>query len=579
MQIVIPMAGAGARFVRAGYVTPKPLVEVDEKPMIAHTVAMFPGETDFTFICNRAQLERSDFQLAETIRQICPTGRIVSLEPHKKGPIWSVWQSRDHLSQSEPVVVNYCDFFALWDWGHFKRFVTDTQCDGAVAAYRGFHPHHLGPNRYAYIKESNGWLTDISEKVPYTAHPMEEYASSGTYYFRSGARCLEAMGAILARGESVNGEFYVSTAYKALVERSFSVAVYELEHFLQWGTPEDVEAYRTWSDAFRRLVDQPRSRARHTGAVLIPAAGAGARYSRQGYMTPKPWIPVSGRPMLLQAALDLPGAPVTRIVVRADAPIPDPTLGELEEALDGFSVVRVDGPTDGEATTCRLGLDGLDRAAPLTIGACDDGVIYDSKALEDLLGPSGPDVVVWITRGHPYARLFPDMFGWVDSDPQGRVLGVRVKVAPKDPATDPLIIGTFTFRRAGDFERCYDRLVGRRSRVNGEYSVDSVIEDVLALGLSCQIFPVHSYLGWGTPEELKTFRYWQSCFHRWSSHPYHLFKDSRVPSDAAEDLARSYETPAHPVGAAPARPVRETSWVVPISANSAQMYPPRPVST
>jgi len=53
MQIVIPMSGFGERFRRAGYAVPKPLIEIDGKPIVAHVINMFPGESDFIFICNQ----------------------------------------------------------------------------------------------------------------------------------------------------------------------------------------------------------------------------------------------------------------------------------------------------------------------------------------------------------------------------------------------------------------------------------------------------------------------------------------------------------------------------------------------
>ena len=34
LNIVIPMAGEGSRFVKAGYTFPKPMIEVHQKPMI-----------------------------------------------------------------------------------------------------------------------------------------------------------------------------------------------------------------------------------------------------------------------------------------------------------------------------------------------------------------------------------------------------------------------------------------------------------------------------------------------------------------------------------------------------------------
>ncbi|MFM9906573.1 MAG: hypothetical protein ACKVP8_02970 [Nitrospiraceae bacterium] len=52
MQIIIPMSGFGERFRRAGYAVHKPLIEVDNKPIVGHVIDLLPGETDFTFICN-----------------------------------------------------------------------------------------------------------------------------------------------------------------------------------------------------------------------------------------------------------------------------------------------------------------------------------------------------------------------------------------------------------------------------------------------------------------------------------------------------------------------------------------------
>ena len=51
MQIVIPMSGFGKRFKIAGYTIPKPLIEINDKPIIQYVVEMFPGETNFIFIC------------------------------------------------------------------------------------------------------------------------------------------------------------------------------------------------------------------------------------------------------------------------------------------------------------------------------------------------------------------------------------------------------------------------------------------------------------------------------------------------------------------------------------------------
>ena len=90
MQIIIPMSGFGERFRRAGYDVPKPLIIIDGKPIIAHVIDMFPGETDFLFICNEDHLNEPAYRMAEIIRRYCPKGRIVGIASHKTGPIGAV---------------------------------------------------------------------------------------------------------------------------------------------------------------------------------------------------------------------------------------------------------------------------------------------------------------------------------------------------------------------------------------------------------------------------------------------------------------------------------------------------------
>ena len=558
MQIVIPMSGFGERFRRAGYQVPKPLIPVDGKPIIAHVIDLFPGETDFLFICNEDHLAEPRYEMSAILKRYCPAGRVVGIAPQKLGPIGAVRAARRFIREDQPTFVNYCDFTCYWDWADFRRFVQETQCRGAVPAYKGFHPHSLGSTYYAYIRERDGWLTDIQEKQPYTDTPMTEYASSGGYYFASGELCLSAFDEVVERDLNVNGEYYVSLAYKVLAERGEPIAVYDLQHFMQWGTPRDLEEYSGWSSAFRRLAFDDGRRARQGGSVLVPMAGRGKRFADEGYQLPKPMIPVSGRPMVIQATRDLPDTPATRFVLRSDLPMVESIEQKLRTSFVGTSTLVLQETTDGQATTCALGVDGLDLDAPITIGACDNAMLYDTAGFEAAVAGGDFDCLVWVVRGHADGRLRPEMFGWVDTDGEGQPIGVRVKRAPEDPATAPMIVGAFTFARAHQFLDCYAHLRARGERVNGEFYVDSMIVDALELGLRVRLFEIDHYLGWGTPKDLMIFEYWQSCFHKWAGSPYRLEKDKRISARAAEELARRYRATIPPRPAGPPPGSRQT---------------------
>ena len=119
MQIVIPMSGFGERFRKAGYDVPKPLIKVDGKPIIQHVVEMFPGENDIVFICNKDHLQESEYGMRETLDSIVPSGRIISIDPHKLGPVHAVLQAIEKLDPEKETLVNYADFTCDWNYRYF----------------------------------------------------------------------------------------------------------------------------------------------------------------------------------------------------------------------------------------------------------------------------------------------------------------------------------------------------------------------------------------------------------------------------------------------------------------------------
>ncbi len=545
MLIVVPMSGFGERFRRAGYLTPKPLIEIDGKPVIAHVIEMFPGENEFVFICNQEHLNDPTYRMEAVLKQYCPSGRILGIPPHKSGPIHAVRQIEHLLDKNCPVVVNYCDFTCFWNWHHFKSYVKETACAGAVPAYKGFHPHTLGSTNYAYMREADGWVQDIQEKQPYTNNRMEEYASSGTYYFASVEIMSEAFRAVVEQNLNVGNEYYVSLAYKPILAKGLPVTVYPLQHFMRWGTPEDVNEYKNWSAAFKRLVTPVNEDAHPQGSLIVPMAGLGQRFTNEGYTQTKPLIPVSGQSMVAQATQDLPAAEQHVFVLRSDMQGYKDVSAELMRLYPLSIIKTIDRVTDGQARTALIGLDALKNShscfrEPVTIGACDNGALYDSKAFYTLLNNPEVDVIVWGVRGYPNAVRNPKMFGWIDADGQ-KIRSISVKEPLTAPSSDPIVLGTFTFRHAEDFQRSVAHLIERDGRVNGEFYIDSCINDAIELGLRCYLFEVDSYLCWGTPNDLRTFEYWQSCFHKWHSHPYRLDKDKRIPKHQIKNLEEKYQ--------------------------------------
>jgi len=252
MQIIIPMSGVGQRFIDAGYSDPKPVIEVDGKPIIEHVVNLFPGEKNITFICNRRHLRETE--VGNILKRISPEGKIIEIPNHKYGPVYAVSKIFDQINDEEEVIVNYCDFSKYWDYKDFLRHTRERDADGAIPAYKNFHPHMLGKTNYAFMRDENQWMMEIREKKPFTENRTQEYASDGTYYFKKGSYVKKYFKDLMDKDINVNGEYYISMIYNLLKEDNLRISIYEIQHMLQWGAPDDLEEYKKWSEYFRDVI-------------------------------------------------------------------------------------------------------------------------------------------------------------------------------------------------------------------------------------------------------------------------------------------------------------------------------------
>lgn len=510
MKIIIPMAGTGQRFLDAGYAVPKPLIEVDGRPMIEHVLDLFPGEADLTFICNSRHLEQS--RLGDVLRSLAPKSRVLAVPPHKKGPVYSVSMMAEDLPDDEEVIVNYCDFSKDWDYRDFLKQAR--AADGAISAYKGFHPHMLHKPQYAFLRCAGPRLLEIREKRPFTDAPMQEYASDGTYYFKKGAYVKKYFRELMAKGIQAEGEYYVSMVYNLMCADGLRTRVCGIDRMLQWGTPRDLEEYQKWSDHF---ADAARPRARmkpRPGSVnLIAMAGEGRRFREMGFTVPKPLLEVDGRPMVLQAERSLPSAEKTVFVGLARQLEGRTFEDDLARACPGSILLRLAQPTQGQSCTCEKGLEGVSPGAPLLIAACDSEVRWDLERYSSLLDDQAVDALVWTSRGQAASARNPHMYSWVRVDDSGRALEVSVKKpVSDDPYRDHVVLGAFSFRETGRFLEAALRMRTRGARTNGEFYVDGAINELIAAGLGVKVFEVRGHVSWGTPEELRTYEYWRDHF-------------------------------------------------------------------
>jgi NDP-sugar pyrophosphorylase family protein len=514
MKVIIPMSGIGKRFLNAGYSDPKPLIEVDGQPMIYHVIDLFPGETDFTFICNDEHLEKTNMR--KTLYRKVHNATLVSVPVNdRKGPVHAVSFIFDNIDDDEEVIVSYCDYGTQWRYADFLKEMRSLGADGGIASYIGFHPHMLGSDNYAFMKHNDMWVTDIQEKKPFTSDKMSEYASNGTYYFKSGFLVKKYFQKLMDLDMNLNGEYYVSLVYKLMIEDSLRIRIFEIEKMLQWGTPNDLEIYKTWSQFFSDHVKKPLSfRGTENTVLILPMAGAGSRFQMKGYSQPKPLLPVDGQPMVVQAVSCLPPSSKNIFVCLNEHLTTYPIRDLLLTSFPSTTVLSIPIVTEGQACTCEyaLNMDIIDPDQSILISACDNGVYYDVNEYYKLVDDTSIDVIVWSFTNNPTSKLYPHMYAWLDVDSDGFIQDVSVKKPFTDKENKHCIIGTMFFRKASTYREGLREIYEQNIRTNGEFYVDNLLVPLILKGYKVKVFEVKNYLCWGTPNDYETYKYWSEYF-------------------------------------------------------------------
>ena len=319
---------------------------------------------------------------------------------------------------------------------------------------------------------------------------------------------------------SCKDEYYVSLVYNLMIKDGLYNTVYEVPNMLQWGTPLDVKMYQQWSNYYADNMNGIKPLKIKGCTTVIPMAGAGSRFSKEGYGVPKPFLEVNGGYMINQALRCLPETD-NKIFACLRSHMSMLPLEDFE------NVVWIDEVTEGQACTTELLVDKVNEGDSILLSACDNGALYDSDKFADLIENVENDIVVWSYRNNYTAHHNPNMYSWLDVDDDGNVNKVNVKKFPygSNPVDEYAIVGTMFFRNKEVYKKSLERLYETNERVNGEFYVDTLLNTAIELGYKVKNFEIDHYICWGTPNDLKTYRYWQKFFNSVDWHPYDYYKD------------------------------------------------------
>ena len=231
MNVLIPMAGAGSRFAAAGYTFPKPLIEVNGKPMIQVVVENLNIQANYIFIVLKEHYER--YHLQYLLNAIAPGCKIVQVEGLTEGAACTTLLAKELINNDSPLLIANSDQYVKWNSNECLYAFNADSIDAGIITFKSNHP------KWSYAKlDNSGFVCEVAEKKP-----ISEHATVGIYFWKRGSDYVKYAERMIASNVRVNNEFYVAPVFNEAIADGKKIRIKDAEEMWGIGTPEDLNYF------------------------------------------------------------------------------------------------------------------------------------------------------------------------------------------------------------------------------------------------------------------------------------------------------------------------------------------------
>lgn len=233
MKVLIPMAGEGSRFAKEGYTFPKPLIDVDGKPMIQKVVENLDFVSEYIFLVRSKHIEKYE-GLIDTLKRITNNYcRIVVVDGLTEGAACTALLAREHIDTEEDLLIANSDQYIEYERNNFISLKNMTDVDAIVWTFNAVHP------KWSFVRtNSRGYITEVAEK-----RPISDIATCGIYWYRKGSDFVKYADQMIEKDIRVRNEFYIAPVYNELIQDGKALIPFYVHKMWGLGTPEDLKYY------------------------------------------------------------------------------------------------------------------------------------------------------------------------------------------------------------------------------------------------------------------------------------------------------------------------------------------------
>lgn len=231
LNILIPMAGEGKRFADAGYIFPKPLIEVNNKPMIQVVIENLNIEAHYIFIVQKSHYEK--YNLKQVLSLIAPGCDIVQVDGLTEGAACTTLKAKEFIDNDQPLLIANADQFIEWDSNECMYAFNNDNIDAGILTFESTHP------KWSYARlDVHGFVIEVAEK-----NPISNNATCGVYYWKHGSDYVKYAHRMIEKNIRTNNEFYVCPVFNQAIEDGKKIKIKQVNKMWGLGTPDDLKYF------------------------------------------------------------------------------------------------------------------------------------------------------------------------------------------------------------------------------------------------------------------------------------------------------------------------------------------------
>ncbi|ELU7403454.1 Bifunctional protein GlmU [Campylobacter jejuni] len=236
MNIVIPMAGLGSRFAKAGFDKPKPFIDVLGKPMIVRVLENLKYKGARYILIARKEHLIKEKKLVDEIKNNFNV-EFIAINKLTEGTACTVLYARKYINNNTPLMIANSDQIVDINIGDFINDSFKRGLDGSILT---FIDKEENP-KWSFAKLNNDLVVEVKEK-----ETISEFATVGIYFFNEGKIFVESAIDMIIENDRVNNEFYTCPVYNYAIKNGVKIGIYNIDFSKMHGigTPEDLEIFR-----------------------------------------------------------------------------------------------------------------------------------------------------------------------------------------------------------------------------------------------------------------------------------------------------------------------------------------------